>query len=90
MIRSTALQPRFQGENLPHDLTLVELLRKVAEQKGLSVAQLAIAWVLSAARTSSRWSGAGFGDGTGDFVSTGSAPCCGTVPLSDQARRRAV
>lgn len=41
------MQPRFQGENLPHDLTLVELLRKVAEQKGLSVAQLAIAWVLS-------------------------------------------
>ncbi|WP_329350950.1 aldo/keto reductase [Streptomyces sp. NBC_01261] len=39
--------PRFQGENLQHNLTLVEQLRKLAEQKGVSVAQLAIAWVLS-------------------------------------------
>ncbi|MEU6142664.1 aldo/keto reductase [Streptomyces sp. NPDC047081] len=39
--------PRFQGDNLRHNLTLVESLRKVAEQKGVSVAQIAIAWVLS-------------------------------------------
>ncbi|MEV0909401.1 aldo/keto reductase [Streptomyces hokutonensis] len=39
--------PRFQGDNLQHNLTLVESLRKVAEQKGVSVAQIVIAWVLS-------------------------------------------
>lgn len=42
-----AHSPRFQGENLQHNLSLVEQLRKLAEQKGVSVAQLAIAWVLS-------------------------------------------
>ncbi|MDT0572145.1 aldo/keto reductase [Streptomyces sp. DSM 3412] len=42
-----ALSPRFQGENLRHNLDLVEALRKIAEQKGASVAQIAIAWVLS-------------------------------------------
>jgi len=45
-----AHSPRFQGENLQHNLTLVEQLRKLAEQKGVSVAQLAIAWVLSQGR----------------------------------------
>jgi aryl-alcohol dehydrogenase-like predicted oxidoreductase len=42
-----AFSPRFQGENLQHNLALVESLRKIAEQKGVSVAQIAIAWVLS-------------------------------------------
>ncbi|CAL9439156.1 aldo/keto reductase [Streptomyces sp. enrichment culture] len=42
-----AASPRFQGENLRHNLNLVEALRKIAEQKGVSVAQIAIAWVLS-------------------------------------------
>ncbi|WP_327236719.1 aldo/keto reductase [Streptomyces sp. NBC_01317] len=42
-----AISPRFQGENLRHNLDLVESLRKVAEQKGVTVAQIAIAWVLS-------------------------------------------
>ncbi|MDQ1045389.1 aryl-alcohol dehydrogenase-like predicted oxidoreductase [Streptomyces sp. V4I2] len=42
-----AMSPRFQGENLQHNLNLVEALRKIAEQKGTSVAQIAIAWVLS-------------------------------------------
>ncbi|PBC63757.1 aldo/keto reductase [Streptomyces sp. Tue6028] len=42
-----SMSPRFQGENLRHNLTLVEALRKIAEQKGVSVAQIAIAWVLS-------------------------------------------
>ncbi|MFE9553063.1 aldo/keto reductase [Streptomyces sp. NPDC006692] len=41
------MSPRFQGENLRHNLGLVEALRKIAEQKGVSVAQIAIAWVLS-------------------------------------------
>jgi aryl-alcohol dehydrogenase-like predicted oxidoreductase len=42
-----AMSPRFQGENLEHNLGLVEALRKIAEQKGVSVAQTAIAWVLA-------------------------------------------
>ncbi|MFC8146148.1 aldo/keto reductase [Streptomyces paradoxus] len=42
-----AMSPRFQGDNLRHNLNLVEALRKTAEQKGVSVAQIAIAWVLS-------------------------------------------
>lgn len=41
-----ARSPRFQGDNLQHNLNLVEALRKIAEQKGVSVAQIAIAWVL--------------------------------------------
>ncbi|WP_457031527.1 aldo/keto reductase [Kitasatospora sp. P5_F3] len=39
--------PRFQGENLTHNLTLVEALRAIAGAKGASVAQVAIAWVAS-------------------------------------------
>lgn len=42
-----SFSPRFQGENLQHNLNLVEALRKIAEQKGVSVAQIAFAWVLS-------------------------------------------
>lgn len=42
-----ASSPRFQGENLEHNLGLVEALRKIADQKGVTVAQTAIAWVLS-------------------------------------------
>ncbi|MFE6283585.1 aldo/keto reductase [Streptomyces sp. NPDC057877] len=41
-----AVSPRFQGENLSHNLALVEALRKIAERKGVTVAQIAIAWVL--------------------------------------------
>jgi aryl-alcohol dehydrogenase-like predicted oxidoreductase len=37
--------PRFQGEHVDANLALVELLRKVAEAKGHTVAQAAIAWV---------------------------------------------
>ncbi|MEN3307569.1 MAG: hypothetical protein V7603_3771 [Micromonosporaceae bacterium] len=39
--------PRFQGDNLAHNLALVEALRAVADQRGATVAQIAIAWVLS-------------------------------------------
>jgi aryl-alcohol dehydrogenase-like predicted oxidoreductase len=42
-----ASAPRFTGENLERNLALVEALRAVAEEKGASVAQLAIAWALS-------------------------------------------
>lgn len=37
--------PRFQGDNLDHNLALVEALRGIAEAKGVTTAQLAIAWV---------------------------------------------
>jgi aryl-alcohol dehydrogenase-like predicted oxidoreductase len=42
-----ASAPRFTGENLERNLALVETLRAVAEAKGATVAQIAIAWVLS-------------------------------------------
>jgi aryl-alcohol dehydrogenase-like predicted oxidoreductase len=39
--------PRFQGENLRHNLGLVEELREIADGKGATVAQVAFAWVLA-------------------------------------------
>jgi aryl-alcohol dehydrogenase-like predicted oxidoreductase len=39
--------PRFSGDNLDRNLALVEALREVAQGKGITVAQAAIAWVLS-------------------------------------------
>ncbi|HEX2415647.1 MAG TPA: aldo/keto reductase [Thermoleophilaceae bacterium] len=39
--------PRFSGDNLDRNLALVEELRKVAESRDATVAQVAIAWVLS-------------------------------------------
>jgi aryl-alcohol dehydrogenase-like predicted oxidoreductase len=39
--------PRFSGDNLERNLELVEALRTVADRKGVSVAQAAIAWVLA-------------------------------------------
>ncbi|MEO9340155.1 aldo/keto reductase [Mesorhizobium sp. SB112] len=40
-----AMSPRFQAENVEANLALVEALRQIAEEKGVTVAQLAIAWV---------------------------------------------
>jgi aryl-alcohol dehydrogenase-like predicted oxidoreductase len=40
-----AHSPRFQGENADRNLALVDRLRAIAEAKGVSVAQVAIAWV---------------------------------------------
>lgn len=42
-----AANPRFTGENLVHNLALVEALQALAEAKRVTVAQIAIAWVLS-------------------------------------------
>jgi pyridoxine 4-dehydrogenase len=36
---------RFQEDNIDQNLALVEELRKIAEAKRVSVAQIAIAWV---------------------------------------------
>jgi aryl-alcohol dehydrogenase-like predicted oxidoreductase len=41
-----AFLPRFSRENLAHNLAAVEALRAIAERKGTTVAQLAIAWAL--------------------------------------------
>jgi aryl-alcohol dehydrogenase-like predicted oxidoreductase len=42
-----AFSPRFSGENLEHNLALVEALRRIADGKGATVAQIAIGWVLA-------------------------------------------
>ncbi|MBM9469174.1 aldo/keto reductase [Nakamurella leprariae] len=39
--------PRFNDENLPINLALVDKLRTIATRRGVSVAQLATAWVLA-------------------------------------------
>lgn len=39
--------PRFTGENLERNLGLVEALRAIADERDATVAQVAIAWVLS-------------------------------------------
>jgi aryl-alcohol dehydrogenase-like predicted oxidoreductase len=39
------MSPRFQPGQVEHNLALVEALKAVAETKGVSVAQIAIAWV---------------------------------------------
>ncbi|MFI8835921.1 aldo/keto reductase [Streptomyces afghaniensis] len=42
---SRGFSPRFSRGNVEHNLALVEALRRVADVKGCTVAQLAIAWV---------------------------------------------
>ncbi|MFI7327458.1 aldo/keto reductase [Streptomyces rubiginosohelvolus] len=42
---SRGFGPRFSSGNVEHNLALVDALRRVAEAKGRTVAQLAIAWV---------------------------------------------
>jgi aryl-alcohol dehydrogenase-like predicted oxidoreductase len=42
-----AYSPRFQGENLQRNLEIVEALREIAWDKGVTVPQLAIAWALA-------------------------------------------
>lgn len=39
--------PRFTGDNLERNLAIVEALREIANGRGCTVAQLAIAWVLT-------------------------------------------
>jgi len=42
-----AHSPRFQGENLEKNLALVDALQNVAGKRDATVAQLAVAWILS-------------------------------------------
>jgi aryl-alcohol dehydrogenase-like predicted oxidoreductase len=39
--------PRFQGENFDKNLELVERVKEIAEEKGVTAGQLALAWVLA-------------------------------------------
>ena len=39
--------PRFQGENLTKNLELVDKVREIAAEKGVTATQLALAWVLA-------------------------------------------
>ncbi len=39
--------PRFQGGNLDHNLAIAETIGRLAAEKGVTTAQLAIAWVVS-------------------------------------------
>jgi len=39
--------PRFQGENFAHNLTVVEHLKRLADEKRTAPSQLAIAWLLA-------------------------------------------
>jgi aryl-alcohol dehydrogenase-like predicted oxidoreductase len=39
--------PRFKGENFQRNLDLVERVREIAEEKGVTPGQLALAWVLA-------------------------------------------
>jgi aryl-alcohol dehydrogenase-like predicted oxidoreductase len=39
--------PRFQGENFTKNLELVDRVREIAEQKGVTPTQLALAWVMA-------------------------------------------
>jgi aryl-alcohol dehydrogenase-like predicted oxidoreductase len=39
--------PRFQGDNFSRNLELVERIREIAEEKEITPAQLALAWVLT-------------------------------------------
>lgn len=39
--------PRFQGENFAKNLEIVALLQEIAERKGCTASQLALAWVLA-------------------------------------------
>jgi aryl-alcohol dehydrogenase-like predicted oxidoreductase len=45
--RRSAYFPRFQGEALAQNLTLVDNVRSIAESKGATPGQVALAWVLA-------------------------------------------
>ena len=42
-----AVESRFSPENLPHNLTLVELVKRWGERKGATPAQIALAWLMA-------------------------------------------
>ncbi|HEX2314177.1 MAG TPA: aldo/keto reductase [Thermomonospora sp.] len=45
--RATSYFPRFQGDNFDHNVALAARVRELADGKGVTAAQLALAWVLA-------------------------------------------
>ena len=41
------IESRFSPENLPHNLALVDLIKKWAAQKGATAAQISLAWLMA-------------------------------------------
>ena len=41
------MTPRFSGDNIDANLKLVEALQAIAQTRGVTVAQVAIAWVMA-------------------------------------------
>lgn len=39
--------PRFQAENIQHNLSIVKILTEIAENKGCTTAQIALAWIIA-------------------------------------------
>jgi aryl-alcohol dehydrogenase-like predicted oxidoreductase len=39
--------PRFQDENISHNLGIVKILQEIAQSKGVTPAQIALAWILA-------------------------------------------
>ena len=39
--------PRYQAENFPNILALVDLLKKIGEKRGATSAQVTLAWILA-------------------------------------------
>src|SRR5262249_35098575 len=39
--------PRFQGEQFQHNLAIADTIRDIAREKGITSAQLALAWVMA-------------------------------------------
>jgi len=44
------LSPRFEAENMPRNLKVVDRLKEIAREKGVTPSQLALAWVLAQGR----------------------------------------
>src|ERR671933_950068 len=57
--------PRFQGDNFARNLELVDRVREIADEKGVTATQLALAWVMA---QSDRGGSAAGGGGAGRHV----------------------
>jgi aryl-alcohol dehydrogenase-like predicted oxidoreductase len=60
--------PRFSGDNFEHNLTLVEAIRRLADAKGCTPAQFALAWVLAQGAQPPSASSGGRSSGSADLV----------------------
>jgi aryl-alcohol dehydrogenase-like predicted oxidoreductase len=44
------MSPRFQGENFQKNLELVERVKAIADRRGMTAGQLALAWAVGSRR----------------------------------------